>query len=63
MPFAVHKVKSMSEKQVSQDAEICHVKSYNISFCFALCEKELRVTVQDSMTFLSTEEVKVNLQQ
>lgn len=25
-------------------------------------EKELRVTVQDSMTFLSAEEVNVNLQ-
>lgn len=35
MPFAVHKVKGMNKKaQVSQEAEIYHVRSCNI--CFGL---------------------------
>lgn len=69
MPFAVHKVKSMGEKQVSQEAEICQSKAVTLLFVLfcvktkVFFEKELRVTVQDSMTFLSTEEVKINLQQ
>lgn len=56
MAFAAHKVKGVNINQVSQEAEIWHVKSCNAFFCFGfvwffslktkfLFEIELGVTV------------------